>query len=82
MKYYAQWKVELDKLGLTVDAEGTVTDHLGNACAGEDRFGQAWCKDPRINEITAKGVPAPKPKAKPKKVVEKKVEATTEEAED
>lgn len=66
MKYYAQWKAELEKLGLTIDAEGTVTDPLGNACAGEDRFGQAWCKDPRINEITAKGVPAPKPKPKAK----------------
>ena len=66
MSYYGQWKAELEKIGLTVDDAGQVTDALGNACAGEDRFGQAWCKDPRINEITAKGVPAPKPKPKPK----------------
>ena len=70
MKYYEQWKAELEKIGLTVDTQGQVTDVLGNACAGEDRFGQAWCKDPRINEITAKGVPAA-PKAKPVKAKKK-----------
>jgi hypothetical protein len=60
MKHYEQWRTELEAMGFTVSAEGEVTDHMGNACAGEDRFGQAWCKDPRINELTAKGVPAPK----------------------
>ena len=69
MKYYEQWKTELEKIGLKVGPTGTVTDRLGNACAGQDRFGQAWSKDPRVNEITAKGVPTPK--AKPVKAKKK-----------
>ena len=56
-KYYEQWNKELTKMGYTLSAEGTVFDALGNSCAGEDRFGQAWCKDPNINELTSKGVP-------------------------
>ena len=64
-KHYEQWRTELEAMGFTVGTDGSVTDHMGNACAGEDRFGQAWCKDPRINELTAKGVPAPKVKAAP-----------------
>lgn len=73
-KHYEQWRTELEAMGFTVGTDGSVTDHMGNACAGEDRFGQAWCKDPRINELTAKGVPAPveapvvAPKTKAKKV--------------
>mgnify|MGYP001042557077 CR=1 FL=1 len=71
MKHYEQWRTELEAMGFTLDADGGVSDHMGNICAGEDRFGQAWCKDPRINELTAKGIPAPKvveaPKAKAKK---------------
>ena len=67
-KHYAQWRKELEAMGFTVSEDGSVVDHMGNACAGEDRFGQAWCKDPRINELTAKGVPAPKVKAAPVKV--------------
>lgn len=65
MKHYEKWRTELEAMGFTVGTDGSVADHMGNACAGEDRFGQAWCKDPRINELTAKGVPAPKVEAAP-----------------
>ena len=72
-KYYEQWSKQLTKMGYKIDKDGSVIDRMGNTCAGEDRFGQAWCKDPNINELTAKGVPAveDKPvvaeKTKPKK---------------
>lgn len=84
-KHYVQWRKELEAMGFTVGEDGSVVDRMGNACAGEDRFGQAWCKDPRINELTAKGVPVPKVKAAPVKVAPKakaKVVKPSDEAEE
>lgn len=79
-KHYVQWRKELEAMGFTVGEDGSVVDCMGNACAGEDRFGQAWCKDPRINELTAKGVPTPKVKVAPK--AKAKVVKPSDEAEE
>ena len=72
MKFYKKYEKPLIEAGYTLDEQGQVIDALGQVCAGEDRFGQAWCKDPNINDITRNYVePKPKPKRKvPAKPVE------------
>ena len=76
---YDKYKSELEAVGYKVEG-GQVYDHMGNMCAGEDRFGQAWSKDVNLNEIVKKIDSTPK-KVAPKKPAAKKAPAKKKAAE-
>tara|TARA_R100000406_G_scaffold5384_1_gene3668 strand:+ start:2241 stop:2528 length:288 start_codon:yes stop_codon:yes gene_type:complete len=66
--FYDKYKKEIEAAGYTL-TDGQVYDHMGNQCAGEDRFGQAWSKDVNLDAMIAEI------ESKPKKKVAKKVRA-------
>ncbi len=76
---YDNYKAELEAAGYKVE-RGQVYDHMGNQCAGEDRFGQAWSKDVNMDALIAKIDNAPK-KVAPKKPAAKKAPAKKKAAE-
>lgn len=87
MKYFQNYKDALEKAGFTVTDAGEVINADGTTVAGEDRFGNAYCKDPNVFDIcrieeerrlAAPAKPAPKKKA-PSKTKVKKVRARNED---
>ena len=76
MKFYKKYEDVLNKANYTVEEDGSVRDRMGVIVASEDRFGNAYCKDPNLEHLMAEHAKAELEKERQKKEAPKKKAAS------